>query len=159
MDFLNRERKYWTKKNLSDLENARTYSDLGKVAFDVLGSMPQPIGQVCGPISTGGVCSIEENLKIFDRTIMKLTEEGNAIFDQMPFQYQMGKLRAKSALPQNETNTLLLENFYLPIFQSGIVRKFFFIHGWKSSYGARWEHERAGEFGASISYLPRHFLD
>jgi hypothetical protein len=47
----------------------------------------------------------------------------------------------------------ILEEFYLPLYQSGRIKKFFFVSGWESSFGATWEHDRAKELGIEIHYL------
>ena len=57
--------KYWKFHNMLELKSAGNYSDLREIALDVLQRMPQPVGEVCGPISSGGKGSIEENMKYF----------------------------------------------------------------------------------------------
>lgn len=85
--------KYWKQEHYDKLETALTYKDLFTIAEDVLRKMPSPIGQVCGPISTGGAGSVEKNLKRFEKTIIELQQQGIEIFDQVPFEIPMQRIK------------------------------------------------------------------
>ncbi len=130
-----------------------TYKDLFGVAEGVLGKMPPPVGQVCGPISTGGAGSVEKNLKRFAEAIADLRKKGIEIFDQIPFEAPMRRIMSSRELAGYDH--ALLNDFYLPIFESRLVHKFYFLPDWKSSFGARWEHEQGLRLGIDIEYLPR----
>lgn len=119
--------------------------------------MPQPIGQVCGPISTGGLGSLEKNLDVFHATIERLVCQDVVVFNQMPFESVILAMRSGYESAQ-ESNQALLDEFYFPIFSSGLVRNVYFIHGWESSYGAKWEREQALRFDINIIDLPKGFL-
>ena len=151
--------RYWKFHNFLDLKKATTYSDLGKIATDVLQNMPQPIGQVCGPISTGGCDSVEENLKYFNLTIEELNRRGYIVFNQMPFEVPMQEMKIATGLPKEEANKKLLEEFYYPIFESGLIKRLYFMHSWKTSHGSRIERQRAIDRRISIETLPVDFLD
>ncbi len=141
--------KYWTEEDFKNLEQAKNFEDLYKIAHTVLDRMPMGIGQVCGPIATGGLGSVELNLKIFDETIRKLQSQGKIIFDQIPFEWPMQELKKTVTDGVNS----ILEDFYLPIFKSGKVKTLYFIKGWESSRGSNWEHEQAKSLGLDIVYL------
>jgi len=64
--------KHYTEEHFNELEKALTYKDLFIIAEKVLKKMPPPVGQVCGPISTGGVGSIEGNLRQLEKAIVDL---------------------------------------------------------------------------------------
>ncbi|MBS3094339.1 nucleotide pyrophosphohydrolase [Candidatus Pacearchaeota archaeon] len=152
------ENKHWEQEHFEKLNNANSYDEILNVAMDILQKMPQPVSQVCGPLTSGGKGSILANADCFRKTILKLGNQSHNIFDQVPFEKAIQKIRAnQSHLSQEESNTLLLEGFYLPIFKSGFIKKLFFISGWESSQGARWEHEKAKEFGIEIIYLEENF--
>jgi len=53
----------------------------------------------------------------------------------------------------------ILEEFYLPIFKEKLIKKAWFIPGWESSQGARWEREKLAEFGAEIVDLTNEEID
>ncbi len=133
------------------LEQAESIDTMRDIAFNVLRRMPAPIGQVCGPISTGGRGTILENLIAFNETIVFLQAEGKIIFDQMPFEAPMQRI--KTTLPAGQYATALLTDFYLPIFTSGLIKKLYFMPDWESSKGARWEHDQAKQLGIEIEYI------
>ena len=143
--------KYWTEEDHKALREATTYKQLLEVALCVLARMPEPRAQVCGPISTGGAGSVEENLKRFDQVIEKLQKENIEVFDQIPFEIPMQKIKTLNKVEGYDNN--LLNDFYLPIFESGLVYKFYFLPDWESSTGATWEHEQARRLGLEIEYM------
>jgi hypothetical protein len=145
--------KYWEEKHFDALEKATTYKELFLVAESVLKTMPAPIAQVCGPISTGGAGSVEKNLERFRVTIAALESQGIEVFNQMPFEIPMQKIKEVREGMYKKYDNLLLEDFYLPIFESGLVECLHFLPDWESSVGTRWEHEQAVRLGMKIEYL------
>ena len=47
----------------------------------------------------------------------------------------------------------LLEEFFLPVFESGLVHTFYMLPDWESSTGASWEHVQAQRLSIDIVYL------
>lgn len=117
--------------------------------------MPKPIGEVCGPITSGGRGSIEKNLAVFSAAIKKLISHGKNIFNQMIFEDNLKKIWEGG----NRDNDTLLQDFYLPIFESGFIKTLYFLPDWQTSYGARWEHAQGKRLGIEIVYLPDDFAD
>lgn len=145
-------------KKIMQYQNVKTYYDLRDSAFEIINLMSQPIGQVCGPITWGGTRNIEINIERFKETISKLVARGDNIFNQIPFEKPMQRIKEASRLPEKEENDRLLNEFYLPIFESGFVKSIYFIHGWESSYGATWERKQAIRLGLNTIYLPSDFI-
>lgn len=143
--------KYWDAEDVLALEQAKSMEQLCDIAFIILRKMPQPIGQVCGPIGSGGAGSVAKNLEIFNDTVVVLQTEGKIIFDQMPFEDPIQEF--KKFPPVSEDVFIILDKFYLPIFESGLIKKVYFMKGWESSNGAKWEHEQAQKLGIEIEYL------
>ena len=141
---------YYTKDDYIAIENAESFSDLTEIAFRIIKRMPQPISMVCGPIATGGKGNIEKNLKVFRKTIQILVNNGENIFSQIPFEGAMQRIKQN---PQYQGAMQLSEEFYLPIFKSGFIKKMNFIKGWEGSFGATWEHGLATALGIKIFYL------
>ena len=141
---------YWTPFNIYDLMEATTFEGLFSIAHSILLRMPQPISMVCGPITSGGTGTKEGNIKVFKKTIKELSDKNINIFSQMPFEKPMWAIQKTDYY---RGGYHILEAFYLPIFESGLVKKFFFIRGWESSMGAKWEHEQAKRLGIEIVYL------
>jgi hypothetical protein len=151
------EYKYYTSKQITSIKNATTYKELLNVALEILHVMPKPIVQVCGPISTGGLGSIEKNLEVLDKTIKKLESQGYNVFGQIPYEGKMQEIK-ESYSNNIEAGHALLEEFYFPILKAGFIEKFFFIYGWESSAGARWEREQVKKLNISAQNLPEDFL-
>ena len=151
---------HWTKEHIAALSEAQSFGDLAKVAITVLDSMPQPIGMVSGPISTGGAGSIAANLEKLNRAIDKLHAEGKNIFSTFPAQdhiFRAAGAREDTWTP--ELNQQLLDEFFLPLISHGAVKTFYFLPDWQSSHGATWEHEQAPKWGVKRIYLPDDFAE
>lgn len=142
---------YWTANDYISLAGARTYNDLCRIAVTILKRMPKPIAQVCGPISTGGAGSIEGNLKRFADEISKLKSHDIQVFDQIPFEGPMQNIKRKRQTTGYDMD--LLRQFYLPIFESRYITRFYFLSGWETSTGARWEHRQAKRLNIDTIYL------
>lgn len=145
-------KKYWDEKDWQALEKAENVAELYLVAKKITEKMEKPLAQVCGPIGTGGLGSVEANLHAFNETIKKLQKQGFNVFDQMPFETPMQELK-KKLFPNDEYFENILTDFYHPLFESGAVTKFFFMPNWQTSKGAKWEHEKAKELNIEIVYL------
>lgn len=142
---------HWTDEEIKSLDEIATCADMYLVARPILERIPAPVIQVCGPISTGGVGTIEGNLAAMAQAIQYLEERGNNVFNQLPFEVPMHKIvesykKSGYAMP-------ILEDFYLPIFESRLVSILHFLPDWQSSIGAKWEHEQAKRLGIDIKYF------
>lgn len=139
-----------TAEDAAALESAVSFEELRDVALRVIARMPQPVSGVCGPITTGGAGSMEKNLERFEEAIRRLQESGQRVFNQLPFEAPMQRIKS---YPYYKSGNHLLETFYLPIFESGLIRQLYFLPGWESSFGATWEHGQAVRLGIKIVYL------
>lgn len=148
--------KYWQQEHFDKLETASTYKELFNIAEAVLKRMHPPVGQVCGPISTGGAGSVQKNLKRFEKAIKNLQQQGIEIFNQIPFEIPMQRI--KQSREYEHYDDLLLHDFYLPIFESKLIHTLYFLPDWKSSTGAQWEHEQASRLGLKIEYLKIEYV-
>ncbi|MCU0660496.1 MAG: DUF4406 domain-containing protein [Candidatus Pacebacteria bacterium] len=144
-------KQYWTVEEYSALASIASVSEMYQLGQNILNRMPDPVVQVCGPISTGGAGSIEGNLLAFAEVIRELQEKGMHVFDQLLFEIPMQRFKA-DLLP-GEYLEAILTDFYQPLFESGKIRTFYFMQNWQSSYGARWEHDQALRLGIEIVYL------
>ncbi len=146
-------KKYWNEEDWADLDKAEFIVDLFYIAERVLKRIPNPVAQVCGPISTGGVGSLEANLNIFNQTIKNLQDKGLHIFDQMPFEEKMKEIKEKIIKSNQEYSQEIIHDFYEPLFSLGMIKTFYFIPGWESSTGANMEHNLALKYNIEIKYL------
>lgn len=143
---------HWQKEDFELLATTHTYRDMTKVAFQILQRMPAPVVQLCGPLTTGGRGSLEKNLEAFDEGIQFLLAHGKNVFDQRPFEEPMQRLKMfekKGVYP-----VAILDDFYLPVFESGLIHELHFLPGWEGSRGARWEYEQAQRLGMAVHHLP-----
>ncbi len=142
---------YWTEEDCAAVDRATTYDELSVVARRIAARMPEPVGIVCGPISSGGLGNIKDNLAIFKRTIQYIRSVGLSVFSQLPFEEALFEIKRSKP---DDGGMQLLNEFYLPLFQSGLIRTMYFMPGWRSSVGASWERERGRELRIAILDLP-----
>ncbi|MBU1046401.1 DUF4406 domain-containing protein [Patescibacteria group bacterium] len=143
--------QHYTTRELQLLKEIDRSEDLLNIAWGILNRIPQPIEIVCGPISTGGKGSIEANMSYLNEWISELQKKGHNVFSQIPFEdpmHKMIKLFKTKGYPN-----WILNDFYLPIFKSGLIKKFNFIPGWQSSTGACWEYGQAQKIGIEVAFL------
>lgn len=140
---------YYMLEDLDDIEQAQTFADLRVVAERILRRMPKPVAQVCGPISTGGFGSVDKNLEALRSAISDLRDSEVVVFSQIHFQDRMQDIKAK----QPNGREQLLHDFYLPLFEKGLIQKLYFLRNWEASEGARWEHQQAERLGMEIIHL------
>ncbi len=141
-------KQYWTSEDFIELEKADTVASMYAIARRVIDRMPKPVVEVCGPIASGGLGSLEANLGLFNKTIKELQAKGLHVFDQMPFEMPMQALKKKLAHPSE-----ILDGFYLPLFESKDISALYFMPNWQSSFGSNWEHDLAQKLGIEIIYL------
>jgi len=120
------------------LQKSNSFKDLLQVAMMILDTTHGPLAMVSGPISTGGKGSIESNILAMQEYIEELYQAGVNIFDQTPFEGPMQRLKNTAVKYDYD----LLNDFYLPIFESGYIKQMFFMYDFESSTGANWEHEQ-----------------
>lgn len=143
--------QYWQEEDFQDLKKSETITDVFKVASKVISRMPNKIGQVCGPVTSGGKGSIEENLSCLNNSIIELQEKGLPIFDQMPFEETFHRIVNNEKYNQEYGN--ILSDFYEPLFILGKIDTLYFVPGWESSNGANWEYKKAKELGIETKIL------
>ncbi|MDD5165026.1 MAG: hypothetical protein PHG25_00585 [Candidatus Pacebacteria bacterium] len=153
--------QYWTEQNHQDLKLAgSSLKDMLAVALDVVSRMPPHIHLVSGPITTGGMGTIQENLIVFRQTIEHLHEQEDLnIFSQIPFEVGMIEYHKQWSLNKSQFDYCwpILHEFYGPLFATKRFSVFHFIHGYEKSIGACWEHEQCDVHGISRRYLSYEF--
>lgn len=153
--------KYFSSVNHAQIAVTETFQALSLIGLDVLENMPEGnIIQVCGPISTGGK-SVEENLAIFDKTIVSFFKSPLLVFNQIPFEKRLEYLKNKwdKKNPKKAYCTPILDEFYLPLLESGRIKTLVFLPGWEYSTGAKWERQQAIRLGIKIIDLPKNWID
>lgn len=143
-----------------DAYNAESFLELSAIALTELYRLGPGIGFVSGPISTGGY-GIAENLRIFNLVVQYLKGEGRKIFDPIPFEDTIFRLRIAWRERTGATRYCkgVLQEFYAPLIQSGLVREGYFIPGYRTSVGARWERCALRHSGARITDLDPSLIE
>lgn len=140
--------RFWTEDDAVEAARAadnKSYVFLGAVALGILRRMRKEnpervIAIVCGSITNGGTLpgsEVKKNLDLFERMIEKLEGRGILVFNQLPFEEYLFRIR-RTRPPENPN--VLLEEFYRLIFESRAVDIAYFLPGWENSHGARWEN-------------------
>lgn len=145
------------------LAQVKTYEEMSRLAMHQMRRLchhsytEKYYDWVCGPMTTGGLGSLEANFGRFNEVTAELRRVGHRVFSQMPYEDRMAELW-DTLKPVDGYDYRLLEGFYTPIFESGMIRRFHFIPGWEDSTGSRWEHDLAEKLGTEISYLGHDLL-
>lgn len=143
--------QYYEPEDYERMKDATTFEEMLQITFGIIERMPDRIIMVSGPITTGGLGSRDANIARFKETIAALENEGLAVFDQMPMEQHFWRIMEDTSYYRpNEDH--LLEAFYGQLFASGLIHTLFMMMGWRGSYGATWEHERARTCNLSIHY-------
>lgn len=151
---------YWTRARRSSLLRADSFAEVGMIAQSVLHSFPKrehgSIIQVCGPISTGGFNSVKLNFLVFADAVRLLRERGEAVFDQTPLEEGVSRIweRWKSDPKNSGYCWPILDEIYLPLFESNLIGRLFFLPGWENSIGTCWERARGLSLKLHIEPYP-----
>jgi hypothetical protein len=139
--------------------NVKSFSELSKIAIqDLRKSGATAI--VCGPITTGGRGNPGENVRAMNAVIIYLKTIGHLVFDQMPYESNLWWLQDRWQQQGNEGYCMpILEEFYLPIYRSGLILLSFFLPDWQTSFGASWERNKFEKLGIPIRDLDEETVD
>ena len=140
-----------------------SFEELAGHAVTKLTELGRHVAVVCGPISTGGTEHQTYNFQIFNAAVHGIAAWGVATFDQTPYEFGLRKLGIAWEAAGNTGYCMpILEVFYARLFDSGLVATGWFIPGWQSSIGARWERRKFQSNGIPIVDLNashiEHFL-
>lgn len=134
---------------------AESLPSLAEIAIKELRAQG-PSGIVCGPITTGGTGNQTYNFQVFNACILGLKRRGEKIFSQVPYEYGLRKLaHTWEAAGNTGYYWPIIDEFYVPLFQTGLITKGFFIPGYRSSNGARREEDELYFLGSTLIYLTR----
>mgnify|MGYP003395119273 CR=1 FL=1 len=147
---------YYGRDDLRAIRSSETFEQLLEIAFVILGRMPEiGVGMVCGPITTGGLGNLHDNLALFTRAIVHLDARGEHVFTQLPFETAMQRIKANKDYCNKKNQ--LLETFFRPIFNSGRIKMLYFMPRWNTSVGTMWEHDLAKKMYIARRYLRPDF--
>lgn len=154
---------HWKQKEIEKIRDTSTIEEILELSLGALRRIPSPVGMVCGPVSTGGLGSIEKNIQSLDEAITNFELHKIHVFDQSVLESGIRRLRRafseKERLSEKQVNLRILTELYLPILESGLVQTLYFLPDWETSFGARWEHEHAKRLRLNIVYLTEYNQD
>jgi hypothetical protein len=137
-------------KSGGEKSKTESFSSLSDKALEDLKDMGRA-AIVCGPITTGGYDSVKDNIKVFETAINLLKSRGLKVFNQVPYEPLLWKLKDRWKKAGNTGYcTPILTDFYLPLYRSGHIYKAYFLPGWESSFGAKWERKELKALGIEI---------
>lgn len=149
--------RFWNAALKRQLEVVQNFAELACVFVDVTGHLPGKACMASGAISTGGFGTKRKNMRVFERGVEVLEElSGLTILSQMPLEQKMGEL-ARSWFKRNPTATYcepILEIVYGTVMATHKIEAFYFMPGWRSSRGARWERRECPKWGIQIRPYP-----
>lgn len=138
---------------------ANSFYELSNLALNQLRDLGK-VSIVCGPITTGGRGSAEENVKAMKAVIKHLVERGFVVFDQFPFEGTLWTLKDEWVKNGGVGYCMpILEEFYKPLYASGFIIEAHFLPGWESSFGARWERDLLTDLKIQIVDFPGSSID
>lgn len=150
------ERALWSPKLFDAVAKAQSFGELVPIAMTILEFFEEEVTIVSGPISTGGFGTREKNIAVFHAVIRQLQSRQRSVFDQTPFETAIFRLAEdwRREHPKARYCMPILNDFYGPVFSSGLIHRVAFIHDWQSSRGARWERRKALKLGLKMEDLP-----
>ncbi|MEK7185543.1 MAG: hypothetical protein AAB726_02905 [Patescibacteria group bacterium] len=145
---------FWTPESVAQVRSATSFKEVADVALGILRVMPQPIFQVCGPMSTGGLGCREKNLAVFFECVEELRNRGFSVFDQIPLQLGFDRLVEEWKKTNEGYCVPILTAVYWRIFRSGFVKTAFFLPDWRTSWGTKWERRVVVRCGLDVCEFP-----
>ncbi len=142
--------KYTTEEDLVAITSSNSFEEVVLIAETILARLPKPIGQICGPISTGNKLTPAENLVNIHRAITIFQQRDLVIFSQLPFERVFDKILGDY---HSGYDTPILQEFYHPLFRQKLIDYLIFLPGWEHSTGARWEYDCAKKLGVKTIIL------
>lgn len=152
--------KHPVKIDKNKIDSAETFEELADLGVDILKQMSlsgNPIVEICGPITTGGLGNIEKNLNRLKKSIEIANKKGLQVFDQLPFEKSIVRLSGKYT-KTNGYCLAILEIFYRKLFESGYISKALFLPDWQTSRGATWEREMMSILNIKVEEYPKEWL-
>ena len=127
----------WIK---SKAVQASSLSALAMIALEELTKVGDNCALVCGPVSSGGMGNVADNLAVFNATIASLRRADPQVFDTLPFEAGIIGLRNDfEADPANAGRSFLMplmSEFYQPLCAHPALTHAYFIPGWEASFGS-----------------------
>ena len=150
--------EFWRGEEFVSLKTISSFDELATIGVRVISRLPEPVVEVCGPITTGGRGSLKENLHVFEHVTMRLGEDGYHVFNLLNFQPTIDRLAREWAVNNQGYCWPILNIFFRQVFDAKKINFGYFIPGWESSVGARWEREALKVLGVVLREVPEEMI-
>lgn len=152
---------YW-REVAQDLGQINSLNYAAAVIRHVLGKMKKDgrsIVQICGPMTTGGLGNMEDNVLRLKRAIVVAEERGILVFNQTHLQEAISRIAEETKLPVGSSGyySEIIQPFYGVVFGSG-VREGWFLPGWEDSNGCVLERQMLRNFDLLAKDYPVEWL-
>jgi len=138
---------FWSEMDRQVVQEFTEPSILYLSAISILEKIKRhvsPVYFVIGPMTTGGLGSVEENFKVFEAAIELVRHKtGGAVFNQVYFEDSFQRYTAdfQSRHGVDKYPIAIMEDFYGPLLRDTHFHRVFRIEGWETSKGASWENK------------------
>jgi hypothetical protein len=105
---------------------------------------------VCGPVSAETEEEREANIDAIDTKILELDQEGWHVLGLKSFHPKLDELSAQHAARPEDYSYFALNEFIVPIIQSGWIKYIHIRHNWHQNEGSKVEYQTALEAGVNI---------
>jgi len=152
---------YLRKKDLEYIRTAITLDQLVEKAVEVLDRMPKPVRWIAGPL-TSGSRSPAENRERLHCAILRYKVRGVPTFNYLPFErrakdileWEAGRGANLSDGQSLKVQERLRDEFYAPIFASGLIGELRIMPGSYASLNVQWMRGYAKAKGMHIRMIP-----
>ncbi len=152
---------YLQMKDVEYIRTAVTLKQLAKRAIEVLGRMPKPVRWVAGPLTSGSL-SPSENRKRLHRAILRYKVRGTITFNYLPFERRAREIlewETSRGMDFTDRQRLkvqerLRDEFYAPIFASGLVGELRIMPDSDASLNVQWMKGYAKAKGIGVKDIP-----
>lgn len=127
---------------------AKSFHELLEIGMTLAKRLPPPVIQLSGPMTTGGLGTLELNVQFMRTATQSLIDQGHAVFDILVFHDTIMRLLAMRDDPSYPYE--LMEIFFRGMFASGHIHAVYFLPGWETSVGSRWERDCVTQLGLAI---------
>lgn len=147
---------HWEDHHIEKAKSANDFAFLGELICDVAQKMPKPLFMLSGPMTTGGMGSYSKNILLFQHAIDEASKEGVSVFNQTMLEEHLQRLVRNwlTRNPDAQYCNHVLTDVYEILLTSGHIQGLYFIPGWETSRGAKWEREAAERLNLAIHDYP-----
>lgn len=147
----------WTPDFKKTASKTKTINELLTVSLEAIKSFPdKAVHMIIGPMTTGGTGSFESNMARHEKVVRHFWAQGICVFDQSRIDDDMNRILSTTTF--DGYPWLLFDDFFGPLFESGVISKLHLLPGWETSTGTKWEQEKALSVGIELNYLTEDFI-